>query len=61
FSVTTATGIGFDNNNFWFKAMGTNDYSNLEKNSENYFIIKLIEYNSFLPFCFLLQTNKFRD
>ncbi|MGD1714575.1 filamentous hemagglutinin N-terminal domain-containing protein, partial [Dapis sp. BLCC M172] len=29
FSVTTATGIGFDNNNFWFKAMGTNDYSNL--------------------------------
>ena len=29
FSVTTATGIGFDQNNFWFKAMGTNDYSNL--------------------------------
>ena len=29
FSVTTATGIGFDNNNFWFKAMGTNDYANL--------------------------------
>ena len=29
FTVTTATGIGFNNNNFWFKAMGTNDYSNL--------------------------------
>ena len=29
FSVTTATGIGFDNNNFWFKAMGTNDYAKL--------------------------------
>nr|WP_293106784.1 filamentous hemagglutinin N-terminal domain-containing protein [Okeania sp. SIO2F4] len=29
FSVTTATGIGFDNNNYWFKAMGTNDYANL--------------------------------
>ncbi|MGD1808771.1 proprotein convertase P-domain-containing protein, partial [Dapis sp. BLCC M126] len=29
FSVTTATGIGFDSNNFWFKAMGTNDYANL--------------------------------
>ncbi|WP_143438505.1 filamentous hemagglutinin N-terminal domain-containing protein, partial [Hydrocoleum sp. CS-953] len=29
FSVTTATGIGFNNNNFWFKAMGTNDYSKL--------------------------------
>ncbi|MEM1170940.1 MAG: proprotein convertase P-domain-containing protein, partial [Cyanobacteria bacterium P01_H01_bin.35] len=29
FSVTTATGIGFDSNNFWFKAIGTNDYSNL--------------------------------
>ena len=29
FSVTTATGIGFDNNNFWFKAMGTNEYANL--------------------------------
>ncbi|MGK7922978.1 MAG: CHAT domain-containing protein [Trichodesmium sp.] len=29
FSVTTATGIGFNNNNFWFKAMGTNDYSTL--------------------------------
>ena len=29
FSVTTATGIGFDNNNFWFKTMGTNDYAKL--------------------------------
>nr|MDJ0555632.1 filamentous hemagglutinin N-terminal domain-containing protein [Microcoleaceae cyanobacterium MO_207.B10] len=29
FSVTTATGIGFDNNNYWFQAMGTNDYANL--------------------------------
>ena len=30
FSVTTATGIGFDqNNNFWFKAMGNNDYAKL--------------------------------
>ena len=25
FSVTTATGIGFNNDNFWFKAMETND------------------------------------
>ncbi|NEQ36327.1 MAG: CHAT domain-containing protein [Okeania sp. SIO3I5] len=29
FSVTTATGIGFDNNNYWFEAMGTNNYANL--------------------------------
>ena len=29
FSVTTATGIGFQNNEFWFKAMGTNNYANL--------------------------------
>ncbi|OZH53956.1 hypothetical protein AFK68_14095 [Hydrocoleum sp. CS-953] len=36
FSVTTATGIGFDNNNFWFKAMGTNDYSNLVGNPSGY-------------------------
>ncbi|NES65231.1 MAG: filamentous hemagglutinin N-terminal domain-containing protein, partial [Okeania sp. SIO2D1] len=32
FSVTTATGIGFNSNNFWFQAMGTNDYSNLVGN-----------------------------
>ncbi|MGD1808506.1 CHAT domain-containing protein [Dapis sp. BLCC M126] len=36
FSVTTATGIGFDNNNFWFKAMGTNDYSNLVGDPSGY-------------------------
>ena len=36
FSVTTATGIGFDNNNFWFQAMGTNDYSNLVGNPSGY-------------------------
>ncbi|MDE5095076.1 MAG: filamentous hemagglutinin N-terminal domain-containing protein, partial [Trichodesmium sp. St11_bin5] len=36
FSVTTATGIGFDQNNFWFKAMGTNDYSNLVGNPSGY-------------------------
>ncbi|MGD1807278.1 filamentous hemagglutinin N-terminal domain-containing protein, partial [Dapis sp. BLCC M126] len=36
FSVTTATGIGFDNNNYWFKAMGTNDYSNLVGNPSGY-------------------------
>ncbi|MDJ0517446.1 MAG: filamentous hemagglutinin N-terminal domain-containing protein [Trichodesmium sp. MO_231.B1] len=36
FSVTTATGIGFDSNNFWFKAMGTNDYSNLVGNPSGY-------------------------
>ncbi|MGD1805355.1 CHAT domain-containing protein [Dapis sp. BLCC M126] len=36
FSVTTATGIGFDNNNFWFKAMGTNDYSKLVGNPSGY-------------------------
>ncbi|NEQ39601.1 MAG: CHAT domain-containing protein [Okeania sp. SIO3I5] len=36
FSVTTATGIGFDNNNFWFQAMGTNDYSNLVGNHSGY-------------------------
>ncbi|NES03277.1 MAG: filamentous hemagglutinin N-terminal domain-containing protein, partial [Okeania sp. SIO2F4] len=36
FSVTTATGIGFDNNNFWFKAIGTNDYSKLVGNPSGY-------------------------
>ncbi|MEM1168514.1 MAG: CHAT domain-containing protein [Cyanobacteria bacterium P01_H01_bin.35] len=36
FSVTTATGIGFDNNNFWFKALGTNDYSKLVGNPSGY-------------------------
>ncbi|MDY7005092.1 MAG: filamentous hemagglutinin N-terminal domain-containing protein, partial [Cyanobacteriota bacterium] len=36
FSVTTATGIGFNNNNFWFQAMGTNDYSNLVGNPSGY-------------------------
>ncbi|MEM1170192.1 MAG: filamentous hemagglutinin N-terminal domain-containing protein, partial [Cyanobacteria bacterium P01_H01_bin.35] len=36
FSVTTATGIGFNSNNFWFKAMGTNDYSNLVGNPSGY-------------------------
>ncbi|MGD1701597.1 filamentous hemagglutinin N-terminal domain-containing protein [Dapis sp. BLCC M229] len=36
FSVTTATGIGFDNNNYWFKAMGTNDYANLVGNPSGY-------------------------
>ncbi|NES02013.1 MAG: filamentous hemagglutinin N-terminal domain-containing protein, partial [Okeania sp. SIO2F4] len=36
FSVTTATGIGFNGNNFWFKAMGTNDYSNLVGNPSGY-------------------------
>nr|WP_293120301.1 CHAT domain-containing protein [Okeania sp. SIO1I7] len=36
FSVTTATGIGFDNNNFWFQTMGTNEYSNLVGNPSGY-------------------------
>ncbi|MGB3512740.1 MAG: filamentous hemagglutinin N-terminal domain-containing protein [Microcoleaceae cyanobacterium] len=36
FSVTTATGIGFNNNNYWFQAMGTNDYSNLVGNPSGY-------------------------
>ncbi|MGD1714570.1 beta strand repeat-containing protein, partial [Dapis sp. BLCC M172] len=36
FSVTTATGIGFNDNNFWFKAMGTNNYSNLVGNPSGY-------------------------
>ncbi|WP_293119320.1 filamentous hemagglutinin N-terminal domain-containing protein, partial [Okeania sp. SIO1I7] len=36
FSVTTATGIGFNSNNFWFQAMGTNDYSNLVGNPSGY-------------------------
>ncbi|OZH55866.1 hypothetical protein AFK68_01830, partial [Hydrocoleum sp. CS-953] len=36
FSVTTATGIGFDSKNFWFQAMGTNDYSNLVGNPSGY-------------------------
>ncbi|WP_143438432.1 filamentous hemagglutinin N-terminal domain-containing protein, partial [Hydrocoleum sp. CS-953] len=36
FSVTTATGIGFDSNNFWFKAMGTNDYANLVGDPSGY-------------------------
>ncbi|NEO55097.1 MAG: filamentous hemagglutinin N-terminal domain-containing protein, partial [Okeania sp. SIO3B5] len=36
FSVTTATGIGFNENNFWFQAMGTNDYSNLVGNPSGY-------------------------
>lgn len=29
FSVIIVIGIGFDNNNFWFKVMGINDYVNL--------------------------------
>ena len=36
FSVTTATGIGFDNNNYWFEASGINDYSNLVGNPSGY-------------------------
>ena len=36
FSVTTATGIGFNNNNFWFEAMGTNNYANLVGNPSGY-------------------------
>jgi len=36
FSVTTATGIGFDNNNYWFEAIGTNDYSKLVGNPSGY-------------------------
>ncbi|MGD1701889.1 CHAT domain-containing protein [Dapis sp. BLCC M229] len=36
FSVTTATGIGFDSNNFWFQAMGTNDYGNLVGDPSGY-------------------------
>ncbi|WP_375339938.1 CHAT domain-containing protein [Okeania sp. KiyG1] len=36
FAVTTATGIGFNSNNFWFQAMGTNDYSNLVGNPSGY-------------------------
>ncbi|NEO53856.1 MAG: CHAT domain-containing protein [Okeania sp. SIO3B5] len=36
FSVTTATGIGFNSNNFWFQAIGTNDYSNLVGNPSGY-------------------------
>ncbi|NEN88421.1 MAG: filamentous hemagglutinin N-terminal domain-containing protein, partial [Okeania sp. SIO3H1] len=36
FSVTTATGIGFNDNNFWFQAIGTNDYSNLVGNPSGY-------------------------
>ncbi|GFZ90373.1 CHAT domain-containing protein [Okeania sp. KiyG1] len=36
FSVTTATGIGFNGNNFWFQAMGTNDYANLVGNPSGY-------------------------
>ncbi|MGD1805522.1 filamentous hemagglutinin N-terminal domain-containing protein, partial [Dapis sp. BLCC M126] len=36
FSVTTATSIGFNNNNFWFEAMGTNDYSKLVGNPSGY-------------------------
>ena len=36
FSVTTATGIGFNKNNFWFKAMETNDYSKLIGNPSGY-------------------------
>ncbi|NES06943.1 MAG: filamentous hemagglutinin N-terminal domain-containing protein, partial [Okeania sp. SIO2F4] len=36
FSVTTATGIGFNSNNFWFKAMGTNDYGNLVGDPSGY-------------------------
>ncbi|NEO56460.1 MAG: filamentous hemagglutinin N-terminal domain-containing protein, partial [Okeania sp. SIO3B5] len=36
FTVTTATGIGFNNNNFWFKAIGTNDYSQLVGNPSGY-------------------------
>ncbi|NEO53214.1 MAG: filamentous hemagglutinin N-terminal domain-containing protein [Okeania sp. SIO3B5] len=36
FTVTTATGIGFNSNNFWFQAMGTNDYSNLVGNPSGY-------------------------
>ncbi|MEB3343763.1 CHAT domain-containing protein [Okeania sp.] len=36
FSVTTATGIGFDNNNFWFQTLGTNNYSNLVGNPSGY-------------------------
>ena len=35
-NVTTATGIGFNNNNFWFKAMETNDYSTLVGNPSGY-------------------------
>ncbi|RQH08813.1 filamentous hemagglutinin N-terminal domain-containing protein, partial [Okeania hirsuta] len=36
FSVTTATGIGFNSNNFWFQAIGTNDYSNLVGDPSGY-------------------------
>ncbi|GGA34189.1 hypothetical protein CYANOKiyG1_51470 [Okeania sp. KiyG1] len=36
FSVTTATDIGFNNNNSWFTAIGNNDYSNLVGNSSGY-------------------------
>ena len=36
FSVTTATGIGFNGNNFWFQAMGTNDYADLVGNPSGY-------------------------
>ncbi|NET40916.1 hypothetical protein [Okeania sp. SIO2B3] len=36
FSATTSTSIDFNNNNFWFKAMGTNDYSNLVGNPSSY-------------------------
>ncbi|MDJ0553700.1 MAG: CHAT domain-containing protein [Microcoleaceae cyanobacterium MO_207.B10] len=36
FSVTTATGIGFNNNNYWFQAMGTNNYTNLVGNPSGY-------------------------
>ncbi|NEN93309.1 MAG: filamentous hemagglutinin N-terminal domain-containing protein, partial [Okeania sp. SIO3H1] len=36
FSVTTATGIGFNSNNFWFQAMGTNDYANLVGDPSGY-------------------------
>nr|WP_293107382.1 hypothetical protein [Okeania sp. SIO2F4] len=36
FSITSPTGIGFNENNFWFNAMGTNDYSNLVGNLSGY-------------------------
>jgi filamentous hemagglutinin family protein len=34
FTATTATGIGFDSNN-WFNAIGTNNYQNLKRYSQS--------------------------
>ncbi|MDY6804777.1 MAG: CHAT domain-containing protein [Cyanobacteriota bacterium] len=37
FTVTTATAIGFDNNNFWFDTTSVNNYQNLVGNPSGYY------------------------